>query len=86
MEKLRQKVLDLLKSEFSGSEVQLDEPKEDERIFGYLIWDGFAELDQLDRQRQVWNLLRRELDREDQRSVLAILTVTPDELGVMQEG
>ena len=86
MEELKERLKELFNEYFPGSDVIFEETDPSEKIFGYLIWKGFDESDMLDRQRAVWNRIRSSFDREDQRCIAAVFTVTPDELAVMKEG
>ncbi len=82
---VRAKLRRLLRDAFSGAEVKLD-PSANGKVGGLLIWDGFLGQDQVDRQRAVRDAVRRGLDTEEQRQISAILTVTPDEIAVMNRG
>ena len=53
-----------------------------ERAHGHLVWDGFRDMDSMDRQDAVWKVLRDELGTEAQ-SVSVILTYTPEEMEFM---
>lgn len=82
---LAEKVEASLKARFAGASVELDPPVPGERIGGFLIWDGFDGVEQIERQRQVWKELRDKLDASEQQDVSAILTLTPDEVSVVPE-
>jgi len=66
--------------------LKLEKATPTSKIAGALIWDGFTGKDQIDRQRAVRDLVRRELSEEDQRRLSAILTLTTAELAVMRAG
>jgi acid stress-induced BolA-like protein IbaG/YrbA len=50
------------------------------RVGGLLIWQGFSGWQQIERQRQVWQVLRANLPADEQLQVASILTLTPDEM------
>lgn len=50
-----------------------------EKFSGLVVWKGFEGLDQVDRQRQVWKVLRSQLSRDEQVRITAVLTLTPAE-------
>ena len=81
---LIQRLRDLFARHFPGGQLVAEAPRAGGRIAAYLIWDGFDALEQSDRQRRVWAVARAELSPEDQMRLMAILTVTADELEVMQ--
>jgi acid stress-induced BolA-like protein IbaG/YrbA len=80
MDPLIQQVQDLLKTAFPRSEPRFDPVAGNGRIFGVLVWDPFEGTEQIDRQREVWKVLRERLAPEDQRRVAAVLTVTSHEI------
>ena len=76
-----QEVTDALKAAFPGIEVSID-VLPDGRISGSVVWEGFAGLDQVDRQNKIRTLLRQKLGADAQQ-VGVLLTYTPDELNAM---
>lgn len=85
MAELQGKVEQLLTENFAGAQTELETLPDLEKVSGFLIWPGFEGLDQLERQRRLWELLRRRLGRAEQRNVSALLTVTPDELNTLRK-
>jgi undecaprenyl pyrophosphate synthase len=79
MEKLIRKLSRLLARRFRGAELEIEQVGED-RVSGFLIWQGFTDLEQIERQRVLWRLLRRELTPKQIRSIAAIFTLTPQEM------
>lgn len=70
-----------LESRFPGSELRDVEPVSDgTRLTGLLVWDGFADMDHLERQQLIWEALREQFTREGARVVSMILTFTADEV------
>lgn len=55
------------------------------RMGGFVVWDGFDELSQRERQKAVWQAIRDNLDSQDQQRITAILTLTPSEEQAMLE-
>ena len=85
MEKLIKRLKTLLRRNFKGAEVTLEQASPDSKVGGYLIWDGFQEMDQLERQHQMWEVFRAHLSPEERQKLTAILTLTPEEMAVAQE-
>lgn len=79
MEPFIQKLKDLIARHFPDSELEVELTGSD-RIAAYLVWAGFADYEQIQRQRQVWSVLRQALSREEQLMISVILTLTPEEM------
>ena len=84
MEPFIEKLRGVLHTEFANSRDEL-EPRPPRKVGGFLIWEGFSGLEQIERQRKVWEVLRERLNQEDQRRITAILTATPAEWAAMTE-
>ena len=85
MGNLKEKVATVLKESFEGAEPELEINESADKLGGFLIWEDFEGEPQIDRQKQVWTVLRSRLDREEQRKISAILTVSPAEMAVMRD-
>lgn len=85
MEDVLQKLSDLLRSKFPNCELELEFVR-DGKISGFMTWQGFEEMDHLDRQRNVWAVIRQNLSREDQGRIIAVLTLTPEEMTAARAG
>jgi acid stress-induced BolA-like protein IbaG/YrbA len=72
----------ILERSFPGIDVEVEE-MEDGRVEGQAIWAGFAGLDHLDRQNEIWDAIHAGFGAEDIREGF-ILTYTPDELAAMK--
>lgn len=79
------RVEQVLRKKFGGGETILERFPGTMKIGGYLIWNGFADLDQLDRQRLLTQALRESLGDDYRSRITTILTVTPAENMVMRE-
>jgi hypothetical protein len=79
MEELIQKLTQLLQQNFEGGEVEF-ETTGTQRVGGVLIWEGFTGLQQIERQRRVWEVIRNALAPDEQLQVAALLTLTPEEM------
>lgn len=84
MEKLMERLREIFASEFPGSRAELDVWPESDRVGGFLVWRGFQDVEQLDRQRQLERALRKNLTRRERMHVTLIMTATPRELAVMR--
>jgi hypothetical protein len=78
MEKLKQEVEKLLGQKYPGAKIYWDDDPLVPRLGGTLVWDGFASVTQLDRQRQLGAYLRGHL-RDRATGLGLILTLTPQE-------
>ena len=85
MEEFIQKLKSLFTQHFSASDLEV-EPAGNNRVGGFLIWEGFSGLEQIERQRKVWKFLRQELRPEEQFMISAILTLTPEEMASARAG
>lgn len=72
----------ILKSRFPGIQAML-ERLPDDRITGSVIWAGFSEMDDVERQSEIRNELRSKLGTEAH-MVGVLLAYTPDEISDMK--
>ena len=79
-----QHVKSVLAGSFPGAQIDVDRFGGSERVGGHIIWQGFEDLDQVDRQRQVYQTLRRGLGAETTHISL-ILAYSPQEWAIMHE-
>ena len=86
MEEFIKHLVELFSQQFPGSLAELEQARPLRKVGGYLIWDGFEDVEQLDRQRQLGRVLRANLNSSEQSKVTTILTLTPAEAAVMREG
>lgn len=77
-----ERVTNLLRRHFQGARTEVDFAYGAERASGYIVWDGFDDMEPIDRQHMLFDVLRGEL-REDVQRVSIILTYTPDEYNIM---
>ena len=77
-----QQMIHILDRAFQGTDVDLDEASS-RRLSGTVIWDGFEDQEQGDRQDLVRNALKEALGAEVQQ-VGILLTYTPREMMLMQ--
>lgn len=85
MEKLVQKVNTILEASFPGIEIAVVVKRGIKRITGFVIWSGFSGQPQLERQHQLWKVLKANLSQEEELTLGTILTVTPQEVAAMEE-
>lgn len=81
-EALKKKLLQLLVEKFADAKIE-DLQVTAGRVGGVLIWSGFKEMAQVDRQQELWKILRSNLDREEQLKISLIITLTPTELAAI---
>ena len=75
----------VLAEKFADAETELEIFPGAGKVGGYLIWKGFTDLDQLDRQRMLDKALRESLGDDYRSKVTTILAVTPVEIMAMRE-
>jgi hypothetical protein len=81
---IEQKIIDILKAQFTDAEIRFDhEP--DERISGFFISEKFLDMDHEARQGAVWKLLRAHLTPDERQQVLGFLIYTPEEVQAYTE-
>jgi hypothetical protein len=85
-EGLESRLVTALASEFPGAEVSVDLLPASRKLTGSVVWEGFADLDQLRRQQRIRGALESRLSREDRASVTFLLPLTPAERRVMRAG
>ncbi len=85
VEMVKVRLEELLRGAFEGGETELETEPRPAKISGYLVWDGFQNERQLDRQRRLWRVLSESLPAADQKRITVILTVTPDEMRSLRE-
>jgi len=84
MEEFIQHLSTVLQQAFPGSTPELEQFAPLSKVGGFLIWDGFDGVEQLDRQRLVSTALRRLLPPDELLQVTTILTATPEEVELMK--
>jgi hypothetical protein len=85
MAPLINRLKELLASHFPGATADLETVAPINKVGGFLKWDGFEAVEQIDRQRRLRAVIREELSRQEQSQLTTILTVTPAEVQVMRE-
>ena len=79
-----QRVQNVLARRFPGAEMYVDRFFDAVRINGQIIWQGFDDVKQIDRQRAISRALDEELGPESD-NVSVILAYTPTEWQAMGE-
>ena len=85
MGQLIKKVDAILAQNFQDIDVALVVKRGVSRIGGFVIWSGFSGQPQLERQSQLWKVLKANLSQEEELMLGTILTVTPQEVAAMEE-
>lgn len=85
MEELIERLSQLLQRQFPGSMPELEQVKPLQKVGGYLLWDGFEDLEQLDRQRKLSRVIREYLSPDDASRITTVFTLTPAEAEVMRQ-
>jgi acid stress-induced BolA-like protein IbaG/YrbA len=85
MAELINKLTDILATAFTGAKIELEPAEPADKVAGFLVWSGFAGMEQLKRQDRLWRVLKKGLSRNEQLQITAILTVTPEEWAVSKE-
>lgn len=84
MEDLINKVAEILRHEFPGSTSELE--LLDDKVTGFVLWDGFSDVDEMDRQTRVSETLKNALGPEFRKFASIIFAVTPNELTSIRYG
>jgi len=77
---LNDKLRRALAARFPGADLKLTRSGHGKRLGGTLVWSGFEDTAQIDRQVELRRAIDDALSDEEQLLVSFILTVTPDEL------
>jgi hypothetical protein len=89
MEVLGQKIVEradgVLKNAFPGAIIEWDPISPHEKVSGWIIWDGFGDLDEIDRQLLVSKALKAGLQPDEWKSISAVFAITANELAVIHE-
>ncbi len=81
-----EEVIKTLQESFLGidtSDLEIDPYSH--RITGRVIWAGFEEKSQIDRQDMLWDALDARIPKDSRPSIGMILTLTPLEIAAYQE-
>jgi hypothetical protein len=78
MEAVMQRIQKALRKEFSSKGILLEDAG-DGFVGGWIISKAFEGLDGMQRQKRVWNLFDKYLDKKDQARLAVFLTFTPIE-------
>jgi acid stress-induced BolA-like protein IbaG/YrbA len=70
----------VLDGAFPKSLVEIEETVPGLKVGGHVVWDGFDGVEQIERQRRLWNTLRAELNADEFVHVGVILTLAPIEV------
>ena len=84
LDSLEQRIEQVVERAFPGAEVRdLGAEEPGRRMTGVVVWEGFAEAPQIDRQNQLWRVLREQLPKQELTAVVAIMTFTPEEMAAI---
>jgi acid stress-induced BolA-like protein IbaG/YrbA len=85
MDQIAEKLNLLFTLRFPGSGVEIEETVPGLKIGGALISPKFVGMEQIDRQRLLWSVLKENLSKEELSHLGTFLTFNPYEVEVMQE-
>jgi hypothetical protein len=77
-----ERLIEVAKKNYPGCEVKVKWDKGLEKVVGFILWDGFAEMDHVSRQGGLYDVLDRELG-PDAEEVSLLLTYTPKEYNTL---
>jgi len=78
MDKLKNKVKNSLLAFFKENELLFEE-NPDGRVSGFIVSKKFTNLDELARQRKIWELLQKNLTLAERSKIIGFITFTPRE-------
>lgn len=79
MEELKEQVEQIVTAEFPDAQIELEEVPLAEKLSGHVVTEAFAGMEQRERSRILWNVLRQHLSAAQQQMLSAILTLSPAE-------
>ena len=65
MASLIEKISKILQENFAGSKIELEPAVPSAKIGGFLAWAGFEGHEQIERQQQLWEILKKNLSKEE---------------------
>ncbi len=84
MEELAEEITALVEANFDGAQADVA-PISEYKVSGTILWDGFDEQSQSERQQMLWAFLRNHLSPQQQMGIATLLTFTQMEVEEMQE-
>ena len=75
----KQKLTAVLSKNFPDASIKVEQAGSNKKLGGMVVWNGFDGIDQVDRQRELWSVLKKTLSPEEQLKISAILTMAPVE-------
>jgi len=78
-----ERVREILERHFPGSVIDVGLFHGAQRVHGHILWAGFEDMEQIDRQQAVHDAIHGDLG-PDAKQVSIILTYTPDEFELMR--
>jgi hypothetical protein len=85
VERLRHELEAWLSEQFPGAQVILDPVRPGSKIGGIIAWNGFHDLEPIDRQSLLWRALRDHFNREDQIKISGLIALSLTEYAVYRE-
>lgn len=85
MEETIEAVRKVLSVSFPNSVSDLEETVPGRKVGGSLITEEFLGMEQIERQRLLWRVLRERLSAQDQLRLGTIITLTPQEVAAMED-
>jgi acid stress-induced BolA-like protein IbaG/YrbA len=80
MENIRTKIEKILiKSGFSKDELNLEDVNVN-KVAGFVVSEKFADMPDMERQDYIWSIFDEKLAVEDRLKIVAIITLSPDEV------
>ncbi len=86
MEKFLRKLIKTLKQEFPGADTDIEITVPGQKVGGFVIWDGFEDMDSVDRHELMWERLEQRLTKDECRSVNALFAMTTSEMAMARQG
>ena len=75
----KQKLAAILSANFPNAAVKVEQTGGTKKLGGMVTWSGFSGVEQVDRQRRKWAILKKALSPEEQLKITAILAMAPVE-------
>ncbi len=82
---LKQAINNALTNALSNAEIRFDPYPGFGKLHPVVIWEGFQDKPFLERQHNIWDILRSALTEEQRFATGFLLLVTPAEINAMQE-
>lgn len=82
---LGEKLTKVMQEGLKGSRVELEMGGRTDQVSGVVVWEGFQNMEPIDRQGLIWDLLESGFTEQERDLLGPVLSITPNELAAIRE-